>query len=556
MMTRGHWDQHEAQTGDRLTRLVEAGVAFSGELSLDALLLKLVEAGAELIGARYAALGVIDRAGRELERFVTTGVDEETKALIGPLPRGGGILGLVIREAAPLRLHDLTEDPRSAGFPPGHPPMRTFLGMPIVLRGTAYGNLYLTEKAHGEDFTEEDEQIAALLAAQAAVAIENARLYETATKWSRQLESLNEVTGALAGAMELPELLDLVAQRLRALIEARLVIVARPWGESSLRVEAADGERAGEALGTVLQIDRSRPGRAFERRQSLRTDSVLDDPDADQELARRLGMVSALYAPLVAGDRAIGVVVAINKVGADPRFSEEDLRLTEAFADRAAVAAERTEHVAQDALRRVIEAQEIERRRLALELHDQTGQTLTSVLLGLKAIEEDADEKTRAALARLREVVVTALEDVRQLALELRPRVLDDFGLVAAIERLTSTYSEHTRIAVDFETNLASERLPDAIETALYRIMQESLTNVAKHARASHVSVVLSKTTASVRLVIEDDGRGFTTEAGEQTEHGLGLVGMRERVRLVQGRLDIESRPGAGTSLVVEVPLS
>src|SRR4029453_13975456 len=169
--------------------LVEAGIALSSELSLDALLKQLVETATELTGARYAALGVIDSSGRELERFVTTGLDPETYAAIGELPRGRGILGALIRDAAPLRLHRISDDDRSVGFPPNHPPMTTFLGVPVLLRGVSYGNLYLPEKRGGSDFSLEDEELTTLLATQAAVAIENARLYASSTEWSRQLES-------------------------------------------------------------------------------------------------------------------------------------------------------------------------------------------------------------------------------------------------------------------------------------------------------------------------------------------------------------------------------
>ena len=224
---------------DRLRALVETGIAINSELSLDALLERIVEAAARITGARYAALGVIDQAGTALERFVTHGIDAETHAAIGELPRGRGILGVLIRDARPLRLGDITEDPRSVGFPPNHPPMRGFLGVPILLRGVAYGNLYLTEKQSGE-FTEEDEEIVSLLAAQAAVAVENARLYRSATEWSRQLESLNEIGAALVSELELPKLLDLIARRLRDLIDARLVTIALPAGDE-LRIDVAGG---------------------------------------------------------------------------------------------------------------------------------------------------------------------------------------------------------------------------------------------------------------------------------------------------------------------------
>ena len=538
---------------ERLHKLIDAGIAVSSELSLDALLQRLVEAAAGLTGARYAALGVIDRSGGELERFVTTGIDQETHEAIGALPRGRGILGVLIRDAQPLRLHDLTRDPRSVGFPPNHPPMRSFLGVPILLRGVAYGNLYLTEKEGGEDFTEEDEELTQLLASQAAVAIENARLYEAATRWLRQLESLNEVGNALVSETDLPHLLELVARRLRELVGARLVAIALPAAERTLRFAAVDAEDGPRELLSV-PVDSSKTGRVLERRRSERVDSLIDDPEVDQEAARRLGVHTGLFVPLIVHDRAIGVVVAHDKIGADQRFTDDDLRLAETFASRAAVAVDLSERVARDAVRRVVAAQELERRRLARELHDETGQALTSILLGLRTVEEaKSPEEVHAAATRLRELVVDTLQDVRALAVELRPKVLDDFGLVPALERLVTTFSDKTGIAADLEAALPEERLPAEIETALYRIVQEALTNVVKHAGASRVSVLLTRGDTSVTAVVEDDGRGF--EAGESSGEGVGLVGMRERVGLLEGRLAIESTEGAGTTLVAEVPL-
>ena len=202
---------------DRLRGLIEAGIALSSELSLDDLLQKLAETAAGLTGARYAALGVIDRDRTGLERFVYTGVDAETAARIGHLPLGLGILGALITDVASLRLESISDDPRSIGFPPQHPPMRGFLGVPIVLRGRAFGNLYLTEKRDGS-FTAEDQQLVETLASQAAVAIENARLYEASTSWSQQLQALNEVGTALASEIDLTRLLELIARRLRSLI--------------------------------------------------------------------------------------------------------------------------------------------------------------------------------------------------------------------------------------------------------------------------------------------------------------------------------------------------
>jgi signal transduction histidine kinase len=539
---------------DRLRALVEAGVAIASELSLDALLQRLVEKAAELTGARYAALGVIDRGGSGLEQFVTTGIDEETHAAIGDLPRGRGILGALIRDASPLRLHDLSEDPRSVGFPPNHPPMRSFLGVPIMLRGVAYGNFYLTEKEGGQDFTGEDEELVTLLASQAAVSIENARLYEASTGWSRQLESLNEVGNALVTEPDLDRLLDLIARRLRELLDARVVMVVLPEGGEELRFAAVAGDGAEDLAGQTTTRAGSKSGRVLERRRSERVDSILDDPDVSPEATRLLAARTGLWVPLVARGEAIGVIAAHDKLGEDARFTDNDLRLAETFATRAAVAVDLSERIARDALRRVVEAQELERRRLSRELHDETGQALTSILLGLRSLDESLEtEDARAAAAGLRELVVATLQDVRRLAVELRPSALDDFGLVAALEHLTASFQEQTGIQVDLGVALGEERLPGGVETALYRIVQESLTNVVKHARARRVSIALTRMQHSVKAVVEDDGQGFDPE--NTREGGFGVVGMRERLSLLGGRLRVESSPGAGATIVADVPL-
>ena len=534
----------------RLRALLEAVIGLNSELSLDALLQRLVEVAAELTGARYAALGVIDRSGLQLERFLTTGIGADTQASIGDPPRGRGILGALIRDATPLRLHDLAADARSVGFPPNHPPMSTFLGVPVMLRGVAYGNLYLTEKEGGEDFTEEDQELTMLLAGQAAVAIENARLYESSTLWSRQLESLNEVGNALATETDLDRLLDLVARRLRELIDARLVTVLLPAGRDELRFAAVAGEGGEDLIGQTLSATDSKSGRVLGRRRSERVDSVLDDPEVDLVATRQLGAHTGLWVPLSVRDSAIGVIAVHDKLGADPRFSDSDLRLAETFASRAAVAVDLSQRVARDALRRVVSAQEGERRRLARELHDETGQALTSILLGLKPLEDSL--AASAAVANVRELVVATLQDVRRLAVELRPDALDDFGLVSALERLTETFAEQTGLAVDFESALGSERLPGDTETALYRIVQESLTNVVKHARARRVSISLTRKGGFVTAVIEDDGIGF--DAANTRDDAFGLSGMRERVALLDGGFEVESSPGAGTTVAVEVP--
>src|SRR5581483_2559442 len=410
-----------------------------------------------------------------------------------------------IRDPEPLRLHDLHDDPRSVGFPPNHPAMQTFLGVPVRLRGTVYGNLYLTEKEDGADFDEDDQATVQLL-----------------------------------------------ADRLRELIDARLVVISLPHGEG-LRAVAVSGDDAEEYAGFELS-SRSKTMRVLSRKRSERVDSVLDDPEVEQETARRLGARSALYVPLLVRDEAIGVIAAHDKQGSEVRFSDEDQRLAEIFASRAAVAVELRQRVARDALQRVVSAQELERRRLARELHDETGQALTSILLGLRGLEEVKDaDALKATVGEVRDLVRSTLQDVRRLAVELRPKALDDFGLVAALERLTESFAEQTGIAVEFAAPKDADRLPAEVETALYRIVQESLTNVVKHARASRVSIVLTRRRSSVSIVVEDDGVGF--EPGRETGDGIGLLGMQERVGLLGGRVALESRPGAGTTFVAEVPL-
>jgi signal transduction histidine kinase len=533
--------------------LVEAGIALSAELTLDAVLQRVVETAAGLTGARYAALGVVDASGKELERFITHGIDPETHSAIGDLPRGRGILGVLIQDARPLRLHDIAEDERSVGFPPNHPPMRTFLGVPILLRSIAYGNLYLTEKEGGTDFSEEDQEVVTLLASQAAVAIENARLYESSREWARQLESLDEITNVMLSEIEPGRLLQLVVDRLSGLLDARFVAVLVATADGWLEIAAAHGEQAEGLVGERLAVDRSKSGRVFLEGMPARVDSVLDDPDADPDLMRRLGARAGLWAPLVVRGETIGVLMALDRLQADPRFTDADLRLAQRFASRTSVAVDLSRRVARTTVQRIVGGQEQERRRLSRELHDETGQALTSILLGLKSIEDArGSDRFPAALAELREIVVATLQDVRRLAVELRPKALDDFGLVPALERLTSSFAEQTGIEAHLESRLPEARLPSDIETVLYRAVQEALTNVVKHAHAEHVSVLLHSRQGKVAVVIEDDGRGF---AEEEESDGIGLLGMGERVALVGGSFSVESSPGIGTTIVVEVPV-
>lgn len=535
-------------------RLAEAFVAISSEISLDDVLQQTVDTAARVVGARWGALGVLDRAGSHLERFITTGIDEETRAEIGDVPGGHGVLRVLLGEGRPLRLADVTKDPHFRGFPAGHPPMRSFLGVPIFVRGVVYGDLYLAGKERGE-FTEGDEEIVTLLAAQTAVTIERVQIHQAIVHWARQLEALNELTLDVLEERDVSRLLDLVARRVRELIRARRVLIYLPAPSGGLRVAAADGEGVADLVGYMIPSE-SKNARVLARGKSERIDSLLEDPEVDQVSAHRVGGLTALIVPLVFHQESIGVISAFNKDGPDPRFSDDDLRLAETFSTRAALAVHLSERVARDTLDAILDAEETERSRIARELHDETGSALSAILLGLTEIDRAATLPDACqASAALRQTARTTLEDVARLAFELRPATLDEFGLGPVLRDLGRGLEERGGPRVELNVDVATaERLPAKVETALFRITQEALTNVVKHADAKTVHIACARQERSVVLTIADDGRGFSLPRAPGDQ--LGLVGMRERTASLNGGLDIKSKPDAGTRLTVEIPLS
>ena len=537
----------------RLRDLAAANIAIGSEAALLDVLQKTVEVAAALVGARYAALGVLDRTGAHLERLLTTGIDEPTRALIGDLPSDHGVLRVLLREARPVRVADVTKEQHFFGFPPAHPQMRSFLGVPIFVRGVVYGDLYLADKNAGE-FTEEDEEIATLLAAQTGITIEKVQIHEGAVHWIRQLEALDELTRSVLEERDVSRLLELVARRLRELIGARRVLISLPASSGGLRVVVADGDGVAGLAGYDVPPE-SKQARAFARGKSERIDSLLADPEMDQVLAGRVSGVTALLIPLVFHERAIGIMSAYNKDSPDPRFTDDDLRLAEAFGTRASLAIHLSERVARETVDTILEAQEAERSRIARELHDETGAALTAILLGLAAVDEAATPpEARQASAALRKDASSALENVGRLAFALRPPALDAFGLAPALRDLSSVLEERGGPKVDLQIDLpADKRLPAKLETAIFRITQEALTNVVKHAGAEAVRITFAFGERSVLLSVEDDGQGFSQT--REPDGGFGLIGMRERVASVNGSLDITSERGTGTRLAVEIPL-
>ena len=563
----------------RLAALIEAGTVVASGLDLDAVLERLLDLARALTGAGYAAVGVLNASGSRIERFVTTGVSAAERAAIGSPPVGLGILGTLITDPRPLRLADLSADPRATGFPAGHPPMRSFLGVPVMAGDDVFGNLYLTDKAGG-DFTGEDERLIVTLAAHASVSVQNARLYEQARDRARELEeavrelsSIHDIADAVLAGDPRDDTLRLVAERAQAALGCSQVYIAVPGASTrTLTVVAAAGAGANRLVGIEVPAVSSKIGTAIRARRSVIVDDLVADPDAHQPTVAMLGIRSQVIVPLVHRSQVLGAITA-----GDEReghvLTAGDRRILETYATRAVLAiviarvlsAERERLEAEgrlraselreagrrETLRRVVDAQEHERRRIARELHDETGQALTSVLLGLRLIEEVSPD-VGTAVSELRETITAAIQELRALAVELRPKALDDFGLGAAIERLADTYSRRTGIAIDVHVASLGDRLPEDVETALYRIVQESLTNVAKHAGAATASVTVHRRPRAVTAVVEDDGGGFDPAA---ITTGLGLTSIRERAELVSGTVRVESRPGVGTTIAVEVPL-
>jgi signal transduction histidine kinase len=548
----------------RLRRLIDAGRGLISNLDVDAILQRLLDVAREVTGARYAAVGVLDERRQELERFVTAGVDAETHRAIGDLPRGRGILGLLIEEPRALRLEHIGDHPRSYGFPTGHPEMETFLGVPVVIRDEAWGNLYLTEKAGGGPFSEADEESAVILADWASIAIDNARLYASVEERRdhleravRGLDTTVAIAQALGGETNLSRILELIVKRARALVGARTLVIMLEQ-DDDLVVAAAAGELhagvhgqrmpiEGTVTGRVLRSQR--PERLSEARAKLRDSLDLLDLDAE----------AALLVPLAFRGRAVGVLAAYDRVGGDAGFDREDERLLGAFAASAATAVATGKSVEEQRLRQSIEASEQERRRWARELHDETLQALAGLRVGLSSARRGSEEELRRSVEAAVESVTEEIANLRALIVELRPAALDEYGPAAAIETLAERTAARQGIEVEARVDLAFERgdaptrhTPE-LESTVYRLVQEGLTNAVRHAGASRIRIDVDERDGCVDVAVADDGRGFDPQATSSA--GFGLTGMRERVELADGELDIDSGP-EGTTVRAKLPVT
>lgn len=542
----------------QLRRLIEVGRTLTSELDLETVLEIVLEAARELTTARYAALGIVAPDGG-LERFLFTGIDEETRAGIAELPKGRGVLGVLIDDPRPIRLSEVGAHPKSFGFPAGHPPMSSFLGVPIEIRNQAYGNLYLTEKRDG-DFDEQDEQAALVLAEWAAIAIDNARLFTSALERRDQLEravtrleATSEIAQAVGGETRLDRVLETIVKRARALVEARALVVLLE-DRGNLVVAATAGEFDPGVQGRMLPIDGAAWRRVMVGREAERVDDI----------GARLGIsltdlgvnaTAALLVPLVFRNRAIGVLGAFDRAGlGEATFDSEDEALLRSFAASAAMAVATAQSMAEARLRESIQASERERARWARELHDDTLQGLGALRVRLAAALRAGE--LEAAVGDAVRQIEDQIANLRALITELRPAALDELGLAAAIEGLADSHAATTGLAVTLEVGLKDAASADRhreLESAIYRLVQEALTNVAKHARAESVWIEVVEHDETIEVVVRDDGVGFDMD---KRGHGFGLIGMRERVTLAGGSLSIVSTPGAGTELRGRVPVN
>jgi signal transduction histidine kinase len=522
----------------RRTRLFELSEVLVAELDQEAVLDQILDAAMEITGARYAALGILGPDRTEFAEFRTRGIDAGNRARIGELPRGHGVLGVLIDEQRTLRLDDVGEHPRSYGFPAGHPVMRTFLGVPVRIRGEAWGNLYLAEKAGGS-FTEADEELIVVFAGWAATAIELARLHERSARRRheleravRGLESVRDVATAIGGESGFERVLELIAKRGRALIRSGSMLVMLREADE-LVVVAGAGDEDG-VIGLRLSIADTACGQVFKSGQ------------AEQFPAARLGVPQAhvgLLVPMSYRGRPLGVLAAFDSAGDLPGFSGDDEQLLAVFAATASNAVAMAQSVESDRLRSSMDAADHERGRWARELHDETLQGLGALRLLLSgALRTDERPAYAAATGEAIAQIEQEITNLRAIIADLRPAALDELGLRPALEALLERRG-HNGYVILSDLRLPSpqsgdQRLAPDCESTVYRLVQEALANVSKHAKAKTVHVDVIADQGGVVVEIRDDGVGFDAEGETQ---GFGLTGMRERVYLAGGTFVLHS---------------
>jgi signal transduction histidine kinase len=539
--------QDVLNTQGRLRGLLAANRAIASDLSLDALLLRITQSACELVGARYGALGVVG-AGGELDEFITVGLDDETRAAIGPLPRGKGILGQLISEPHALRLDDLKDHPKSVGFPPNHPPMHSFVGVPIRVADQVFGNLYLTEKVQGTGFTAEDEELLTALASAAGVAIDNARLYEVERRRQRWLTASAEISRELLAGN--PDPLPLIVTRARDVADAELALLLVPVAEAPdmLLVAAADGTGAELISGRLIPRDHPLSGQALAEDRTL----LVQDIGHEAGPYRLPGIPNGPTLLVRIADAGQGEpgVLSLTRARTAPVFDPAHQDMIASFADQAGVALKLAH--AQSERRRLLLLED--RDRIARDLHDHVIQRLFAAGLGLTGLAaRTAEPQTRERLTEYTDQLDDTIGAIRQAIFELRQS--DQASLQARVIEVVREITPALGFAPDL-------RFEGPLDTLLNReiaghvlaVLREGLVNAAKHAAATTVEVSLSAVdTQRLTVTICDDGGGLG-----QPQRDSGLANLRSRAEELGGSLTTVSpiaQTGRGTRLEWIIPL-
>lgn len=532
--------------------LLDAVVTMAADLSLDRLLSRIVEIAGGLAGAQYAALGVLGVGPeRRLRTFVTHGMSPSQVSEIGDLPTGHGLLGLIIDRPEPLRLHDIAEHPASYGFPPSHPPMSSFLGVPVRIRGQVFGNLYLTEKVGGSDFTQQDEEIVVALAAAAGVAIENARLSEEAARRERWLSATAEITGTLSGASSTggQDLLQLVADRAREVADADVAwIVAGPDAED-LKVRVTSGVTVDEAAMAALDMSTSLASDVVRSGAPISVDDLRQSPRAI-DVSAALGLQQlgpAIVVPLRSDVGVEGVLALAWTPERIASYHAIETEMPASFAKQAALAIQVSR--AREDLQRLAVFED--RDRIGRDLHDLVIQRLFAIGLGLQSTSRLIDRPD--AVGR----IDSAVDDLDATIKDIRRSIfaLGSVGETADIQSEVTRMVDRAAGTMKFRPSLIFEGpvrslVGPVIAPELLAVLAEALSNASRHADPSAVSVVV-EAGERITLTVTDDGRGIPAQVAES-----GLSNMRERARRLGGSCEISSMPGEGTTVRWSVPLS
>ena len=508
----------------------------------------------ELVSAKYSALGILGDDG-SLVRFITSGISQADQDRIGDRPHGIGILGLVLQEGKPLRLMDLSQHPEAAGFPENHPPMRSFLGVPIIFDGVVLGNLYLTDKEDADNFSDDDENIVTLFAAQAAVAIENARLFESEIRRSAQLDLLSLVGRELTRILDLETLLNKVAELLRDGFQYQNVQIFWVDRESnSIQVRAMAGMPEGKVhLESRRPLDRGIAAWVARTGQTAICNDVRED--SRYHAVEGIENAAELAVPVTVQEETVAV---IDVGGMEPNiFDDSDVKTLETLADQLAIGIENINLYLQqqDHSQRLAVADE--RDRIGRDLHDGVIQSMYAIGLTLEDISSRAGAEPENVQPRIEEVVDDlnhVIGDIRRYIMDLRPTELQGRRLEEAVASLVGYLEDRAGVAVTVDLDIDPSLLSERYFVNIWHILQESFSNIEKYANAKNVSISLASREGDINLTITDDGVGFDLETAE-LGRGYGLPNIKDRAERLGGVLHIESSLGAGTKLDIKVPV-